>query len=97
MVKKYSPSEKHDTKIQTAVSDFVKHDCPNKITVWVKGKKEEHSPQVKSEFNKIKGNEEMVPVNARAADDCPFCNTPIDDPQGGWVPCTDEDVEALSK
>ena len=95
MVHKYTHEEKHKTGISASVSDFVKHDCPAKTTVWVKGKQEQHSPQVKAEFNKIKGNEEMVPVNTRAKDVCGFCGLSVDDP--AFVPCTDEDVEALSK
>ena len=95
MVKKYSAVEKHDTKIQTSNEDFVKHDCPNKLTVWKKGKKEDVAIVLKQEFSEIKGNENMVPVNARAADACPFCDTDITD--NSFVPCTKEDVEALSK
>jgi len=95
MVNTYDDDAKHKTGVGPKLSDFVKHNCPNKVEKWVKGKKEAHSVQVKKEFNAIKGNEEMVPVNARAADTCGICGTPITD--ASFMPCTQEDLEALEK
>lgn len=93
--RKHGDDERHKTGRSSSVSDFVKHDCPNKIEVWEKGQKVTKSIKVKKEFSAIKGNESMVPINTMAADACPFCNQDVDD--SSMVPCTDEDVEALRK
>jgi len=93
MAKKVPDYQKHVTGQPSSTSDFVKHDCPNKIERWVNGKKEAHSPQVKKEFNAIKGNEEMVPVNIMGSDKCGFCGMSVEDP--AMIPCTDSDVKAL--
>lgn len=96
MVRKYSPEEKHNTRGTVSVSDFVKHDCPAaKVEVWEKGQKVTKSISQKKEFSAIKGNESMIAINARASDECPYCHADITDQS--MTPCTDEDVEALSK
>lgn len=93
--RKHDDFEKHRTGRAAQTSDFVKHDCPNKVTAWEKGLEVKKAIVVKAEFSRIKGNENFVPINTMAHDACPFCNTDVDDTS--MVPCTEEDVEALRK
>jgi hypothetical protein len=96
LVKIISDEDKHKTGRQSSTSDFVKHACAAvKNTVWENGKQVEKSIVQKKEFNSIEGNEGMIAVNARAADKCSYCGLSIESEE--MLPCTDRDVEALSK
>jgi hypothetical protein len=96
MSRKISPEDKHKTGRAAQTSDFVKHACPAAVTkVWKAGREVDQRIVQKPEFARLEGNAEMIAVNTRSHDACPFCGLDVD--ADGWTSCTDQDVEALSK